>query len=172
MNGGSSGQLRTPEEAAEERVATLKDVRDRVEDALRRFGKVTKQSHIVDRLLVCLTPTASMPDRLPFTPVASLHLASRNRDDHILHLASQIIEAWGIFMRYGADGLGSIDELRSSVTLLEDIVRDRRLFKVYPVDPRSSLFVLRRITDQVKLDEEAAAIVAERDERLGDFPTQ
>ena len=172
VNGGPSGQLHTPEEASKERTDALASVRDRVEIALRKFGKITKQSHTVDRLLMCLTPTASMSERLPFTPSASLHLASRNRDAHILHLAGLVIESWGLHMRYAVGGLGSVVELQSSITLLEEIVQDYRLFKVYPVDTRSSLFTLRRVTDQAKLNKAAEEAQAKRDARLGDFPSQ
>ena len=171
VNGGPSGRLLTPEEAGKIRVDTLESIRKRVEGALQRFGKVTKQSHVVDRLVGCLTPLASKVEHMPFTPSATRNLASRNRDDHILHLAGSVIEAWGVAMRYGSDGLGRIDELRYAVTQLEDVVQDRRLYKAYPVDRHSSLYTLRLITDQVKLNQEAEDAETKRAERLsGEAP--
>lgn len=178
VHGGPSGRLQTPEEAIEDRAKALAEVRYQVEFALQAFRKVTKQSHTVDRLLGSLTPTASMVDRLPFTPVPSLQLTSRNRDDHILHLAGLVIETWGILVRGDVDGMtgkDGLDHLTGLVTRLGDVVRNRRLFKAYPVEPRSSLFTLRLITDQEELYKAAVIQESNRAARLsgdatGHFP--
>lgn len=173
VHGGPSGRLQSPEEAAVDRAKALDEVKYQVGMALQEFRKVTKQSHTVDRLLGSLTPTASMSERLPFTPSMSLHLESRNRDDHILHLAGLIIETWGILSRGDMaeiDGKEGLDNLTGLVTRLGDVVRDRRQFKPYPVDPRSSFYVLRRITEQVELNRAEESQANERASRLSNFP--
>ena len=164
VHGGPSGRLRTPEEAAEEKALTLMDVKDRIGVALQAFRKVTKQSHTVDRLLESLTPNASRPDRLPFTPTTVLQ--SRNRDDHILHLAGIAIVTWGILMRDEEESTLGIDGLEIVVTRLGDVIRNRNLFKVYPMNPNSSLYTLRLITDQAELNRAAEDQESKRASRL------
>lgn len=178
IHGGPSGRLRTPEEAAEERAKALAEVKYQIGLALQAFRKITKQGHTVDRLLGNLTPTASMVDRLPFTPSPSLQFQSRNRDDHILHLAGLAIETWGILVRDdvpGMTGQDGLDNLKGLVTRLGDVIHNLNLFKVYPVEPRSALFTLRLITDQAELKKAAEDQESRRASRLsgdaeGEFP--
>ncbi|KKM72927.1 hypothetical protein LCGC14_1415660 [marine sediment metagenome] len=170
VNGGPSGRLHTPEEAAEEKALTLESIRDWVTAALQNFQQTTGQPHTVSRLLGSLTPNASRSERLPFTPAANLHLSTRSRDYHVLHLAGLSIQTWGILIRDEMGWAVDLDGLRALIVRLEDVIYRSNQFKVYPVDPRSSLFVLRRITDQAVLDKASEDEESERANRLSDIP--